>query len=563
MSKKIKNIFNLTKIFFKSSFQNLYIINNETKKLNKKSIFVWLIIAIMIAISYISFEIIKILVSINQSIIFINIFLIILMIIMIFQVILSSANVYFFSKDLEILLPFPIKSEELLISKFCTILVNIYFTELIVALLPLIIYGILLHVGLFYYFYIILILFLFPILPTLFVSVIMMFLIKLSKFIKNKDSFQVIITLTFIFLMFLLEFLVTSNLINRIDDNFNIGNVDTQQQIENYNYKIENINKVFLEINPTVNIIKNYNKPISTFYLFEIIIINVLFLFLFIMVGKKVYLKNILKSNNNFYLRKSNNKILEKTLKKRSLMCTYIKKEFKILFKTPIFFMQSIFPILIVFVSICIISVVAIPNIKAILSSDIFGQDTEVSVNLGIICAIVGTIQIMCTISNISITSISREGKGAFYMKFLPIDWYKQIIYKSTPQIVINSVLITFILVLAKLIFIKLQIIHLLLIFIISNIINIISSELMVVVDLNKPNLKWNADYEAIKQNNKLFQYVLTILIILILVYFNKIFSDVELNIACSAIIIILLILMFIINKVIRINVKKMYKKIN
>lgn len=85
----------------------------------------------------------------------------------------------------------------------------------------------------------------------------------------------------------------------------------------------------------------------------------------------------------------------------------------------------------------------------------------------------------------------------------------------------------------------------------------------MVVVDLNKPNLKWNADYEAIKQNNKLFQYVLTILIILILVYFNKIFSDVELNIACSAIIIILLILMFIINKVIRINVKKMYKKIN
>ena len=203
------------------------------------------------------------------------------MIIMIFQVILSSTNVYFFSKDLEMLLPFPIKPEELLISKFCTILVNLYFTELIVALLPLIIYGILLHVGLFYYFYIILILFLFPILPTLFVSIIMMFLIKLSKFIKNKDSFQVIITLVFICLMFVLEFLVTSNLINRIDYNFDIKNVDTQQQIENYNYKIENINKVFLEINPTVNIIENYNKPISIFYLFEIIIINILFLFLF------------------------------------------------------------------------------------------------------------------------------------------------------------------------------------------------------------------------------------------------------------------------------------------
>ena len=71
MSKKIKNIFNLTKIFFKNSFQNPYIIDKKTNRINKKSIFVWLIIAIMIAISYISFEIIKVLISINQSIIFI------------------------------------------------------------------------------------------------------------------------------------------------------------------------------------------------------------------------------------------------------------------------------------------------------------------------------------------------------------------------------------------------------------------------------------------------------------------------------------------------------------
>ena len=55
MSKKIKNIFNLTKIFFKNSFQNPYIIDKKTNRINKKSIFVWLIIAIMIAISYISF----------------------------------------------------------------------------------------------------------------------------------------------------------------------------------------------------------------------------------------------------------------------------------------------------------------------------------------------------------------------------------------------------------------------------------------------------------------------------------------------------------------------------
>ena len=54
MNKKIKNIFNLTKIFFKNSFQNPYIIDPKTNKINKKSIFVWLILIVMAGISFLS-----------------------------------------------------------------------------------------------------------------------------------------------------------------------------------------------------------------------------------------------------------------------------------------------------------------------------------------------------------------------------------------------------------------------------------------------------------------------------------------------------------------------------
>ena len=48
----------------------------------------------------------------------------------------------------------------------------------------------------------------------------MMFFMKLSKFIKNKDIFQIFITLLFILFILFLEFNVTSNIINKIDDNF-------------------------------------------------------------------------------------------------------------------------------------------------------------------------------------------------------------------------------------------------------------------------------------------------------------------------------------------------------
>ena len=563
MIKKIKNIINLTKILLTNSFQNPYIIDEKTNKINKKSPFVWLLIILMITISYLSYEIIKKLVYINQTTIFLNIFFLLLMIIMIFQVILASTNVYFFSKDYEVLLPLPIKSEELLISKFNTILINLYFSELIFAIFPLIIFGILTDAGILYYFYLIIILLIFPILSNLIVSLIMMIFMKLSKFIKNKDIFQILITLIFIFIVFILEFQVVSNVINKMDDNVSITNEEVANEFNNFNNKLENNCKYFLIINPTVNILNNYNKLISIFELIKIIFINFIFLILFIFIGKKYYLKNIL-NNNNIYFKKINNNKIEKKLKKIKIKKSYLKKEFKVLFKNPIFFMQCIFPTLILVISCVLIIFIGLPNLRAILTSDLLGEKIEFSVDLNVMCLMLGIIQFIFTMSNISISAISREGKNARLMKYIPVDFYKQFIYKTIPQILLNNILIIIILILTKLIFPEFQIIYLIYIFILANLFNIINSKLMVLVDLSRPNLNWKIDYEAIKNNNnKLFQYVLTIIIILILIYFNKVYSDVNLNFACILIFIILNILIIVINKIIKINIKKLFSKIN
>ena len=561
MINKIKSILRLTKIFFKNSFQNPYIIDKKTNKINKKSIFVWLMVIVMIAISYLSYKVIGELVKINQPTIFLNIFFLIIMIIMIFQIILASTNVYFFSKDLELILPLPIKSEELLIAKFNTILINIYFTEFIFVFFPLIIYGILTYAGILYYLYLIFILLIFPILPILIISIIMMFLMKLSKFIKNKDVFQIIITLIFISIIFLLEFKIGNNIINKIDDNLNIESQESIQLFNEFNTKVENVNKYFLEINSTINILNNYNKINSIINILKIICLDLLFLIIFIVVGKKYYLKNIL-NNNNYYL-KNNKKYLIKKLKKINKGKSYIKKEFKILFKNPMFFMQCIFPTLILIVSLIIIMIIAIPNIRTILTTDLFGDTIDFKFDISVICLILGIIQIIFTISNISISSISREGKDAIYMKFIPIDFYKQFVYKATPQIIVNMVLIFIILILIKFIFPEINFIYLFLIFILANLFNIINSKIMVFVDFIRPNLNWKSEYEALGNNNKLFQYVLTIIIILILTYFNKIFSNIEIIKSCIFMILILIITILIINKIIKINIKNLFKKIN
>lgn len=558
----IKNIKNLTKIFFKNSFQNPYLIDKKTNKINKKSIFTWMIIILMIAISFISFEIIKYLVSVEQPIIFLNVFFLIFNIIIIFQIILSSINVYFSKKDLDLILPLPIKIEELLIAKFNTILISVYFSELIFALFPLVLYGLLTNAGIFYYVYLLIILLIFPILTNLIISIIMMFLMKFSKFVKNKDIFQVIIILFFIFIIFLFEFEIGNNFINRSSENLNFEKEKIVQIFSNFNNKVEKINNYFLIINPSLNILNNYNKINSIFNLIKIIFINLIFFILFIFIGKKYYLKNILNIKNYLLNKKIDINNLNKKIKKNNIKKSYIKKEFKLLFKNPTFFVQCIFPTIILMFSILIIIISFLPGIKAIVDSEAFIDNVVISVDLSVICLVLGMIQMIFTMSNISITAISREGKDALFMKYIPVDFYKQFKYKTIPQIIINMFLILIILFLLKLIFPVFNFINLLFLFILANLLNIINSNLMLLVDLYRPNLEWKIEYEAVKSDNKIFQYVFTIIIILLLVYFYKIFSDINLNLACLFIIFILILLVFILNKIIKFNINKLFNKI-
>ena len=80
----------------------------------------------------------------------------------------------------------------------------------------------------------------------------------------------------------------------------------------------------------------------------------------------------------------------------------------------------------------------------------------------------------------------------------------------------------------------------------------------MLIVDLKRPFLNWNTEYEVIKQNgNKLFQYVYTIVMVLLLMYFINIFDEINFKIAIVSITCVLVLLISIIDKYVRIQIKK------
>ncbi len=211
----IEKINSLTKIFIKGSYQNIRIFNKKNRKFEKKSTLFWFIVIIAVAIFYVSYKIINILTKVGQEELFFNIYFLILAILLTFQCILISTNIYFFSKDIEYILPLPVSPIELLLAKFNSVLSITYITELIFALIPLIIYGLMAHMLIKYFILIFIVLFLFPILIVTIISIITIFLMNFSKFIKSENILQNIITFSLVIIMFLIELLIMNNILEK------------------------------------------------------------------------------------------------------------------------------------------------------------------------------------------------------------------------------------------------------------------------------------------------------------------------------------------------------------
>ncbi len=561
----IKIIKDLTKIFLKSAYQDVNILNKETKKINKRSVFVWLILIVSLALFYISNEIIKALVSSGYPEVFLSIYFLVLAIFIMFQTILVCTNIFYFSKDIELILPFPIKPVNLLIAKFNTLICTLYVSEAIFGIIPICIYGILTHSTLLFYIYAVLIFIFFPVFLALVLSIIMMFVMKISKFIKNKEIFQTIITLLLVTSIFIVEYNVINNIfiqnkeIEIVENNFQIAD-----KLIEFNNKIETSNKLFLVINPAVKVLKNNNLQ-NIFEIIKIILIDFITFIIFIFIGKKTYLKDILK--NTSYLIKTSNKgiNLYKKCKKNIIFKAYIKKEFKNLFRNSMVFMQCVYPMIISLITVIIISIILLPKLNEVLNNpDIKQLIGNLEFDLSIVYIILSGIQVLFMISPASLTSISRDGKNAGFMKYIPISYFRQILYKGLPQIFINSISVIIIIGILYYAFPSIGIVNVLLVFISSMILNVLNSYSMIIVDLLNPKLEWDSEYEILKQNNnRYFQYAFTVIVILILVYLNKVLEGINLNLAIIITSIVFLFILIIELILIKIRENKLMKKIN
>ncbi len=553
----IKNVILLTKVSTKNLLESMNLISKSTGKFNKKSTYFWLLIIVMVAIGILSNYILSFLQQYGQTGIFLDVIFAMLLLIMFMQSIILSINVFYFSKDIEYFLPLPLRPMELMLSKFNTIMLVLYGSEAIFALIPLCLYGTTINLGIIYYPLLLIALLLLPILPTLIVSVLSLFLMQIMKFIKNKNVFQILITLLFIVIIVVAEIFYIKAVIEMPNDN-----EMNEEMLVNMQNVAKKINSSFLVVNPLISVLKDQNIWLNLIKVIGIYAIGFIILFF---IGSKLYIKGVFKATQ-YSKKKVSKKIdIQSSVKITSPKVAYLKNEFRGLFRSPIFFMQGIFPVCMTMIALVFVIVFFKFNVID-KSQELVQSFSELKLNGEGASLILIACQIFFSFINISITSISRQGKNAVFMKYIPVNLYTQFLLKNVPQITFSTVFAIIIILMAKLLFPAIQLLDMLILFVISMIIGVLNSFLMMIVDIKRPNLDWNAEIEVIKQNeNKLFQYVWSIVTVVILMYTKNLFADnFNLYIAYLVLFTIFTILLILVNVYVKkqIDKNKLFNKI-
>lgn len=406
-------------------------------------------------------------------------------------------NIFYFSKDIDYLLPLPVKPETIIASKFVVTLLYEYFIAGIILVPCTIIYGINSSANpLFYVYSVILIIFL-PVLPlciALLLSILVMPLINLSK---NKDLFKIIGGI--LALVFAFGFNIVANMGAR-----NAGQMSNS---------LKNLSNSVGSIFPGGKIAAAALINSSNFYgflqLVIFVLINILSFVIILVLSNALYFKGVVGLSESGSKRKAMNEAeLSKAVARRSVVMSYTIKELKLLFRTPAYFINCVIIVLIWPL------VIIMPMFFSSHQNNGPSKDQLISLfasssNYPIIIAAAAAFGVFVGCMNVvTCTSISREGDNFFVMKYIPVPYKQQITAKILSGVAI-ALVGQILLVITAAIIMKMPIYMSILCIIIGLAGMFLSATIGILIDIMMPKLEWDNEQKAVKQNlNVLFAVI-------------------------------------------------------
>jgi ABC-2 type transport system permease protein len=485
----------LTKVLLKTGTKSS---SNRKNKKQTKGILLGVILAIAFTPMAIGFgEFISTaydgLHKVNQEAVILGFGLAIVSVVIFFFGIFYAMSIFYFSMDVENLLPLPFKPWHIMGAKFTVVLVYEYLTELIFFLPTIITYGVKSNGGALYYIYAVTIFMLLPIVPLVIASVINMIIMRFTNVAKNKDRFRLIGGLI------AMCFGIGINIyIQRFSQNLSSSEI-TEMFTQGNNSLVEIATNMFPSTKMAVNSLINVNNIQGFINLSLFIVITLAALMIFVILGEALYFKGVMGVSETTSKRKtlSSHDLIKNTIQSSSIK-VYTLKELKLLFRTPIYFMNCVLMNFLWPIFLLIPIFMQKGGAGTLKQLSAFLQDSR---STGIVVGGFFAFMVFTSCSNsISTTAISREGKNIFVLKYIPMKFKEQLMAKVLSAVILGMAGMVSVIALG-IILLKLPLGLVILMLIVGSLGILFTSFIGIFIDLNFPKLQWDTEQEAVKRN--------------------------------------------------------------
>lgn len=396
---------------------------------------------------------------------------------------------YYFANDLNHLIPLPIKPSYILGSKFVTLMVSEYLTSLPIILPFIFIYGTKSGEGVFYWIYSILIILTLPIIPLVLASILVMVFMRYTNIGRRKDLLRVVggivLFAGIIYVQYKMQQWIGKSL---MDKNFLL------QLVKDSNLLVKKLGLFFPPSMWAALSLSNPDSFTSLFHLLSFIGVGAIGFILMMLLSERLFLGGLI---GNIEVSSSKGKNGKKVSLETSTVQTkpYIalaKKELIMLFKTPVYLLNSVG------------GVIILPILLPIITGGDKGIDAVMNI-IGLnqdLVALAGIAFIMSLgmLNSIGSTTFSREGKNFWIQRVLPIKPGDQIIGRVLSSLVVQGIGVIA-LTISLIFLIDTNIKTILIIAVIGLLGSIPMTQLGMLIDIIRPYLTWDNPQRAMKQN--------------------------------------------------------------
>lgn len=402
-------------------------------------------------------------------------------------------NEFYFSNDIEYLLPWPLRAYQIIGSKFTAAFINENMMQFILVFSCIIGFGTSAKIGIGNWILSVLGVITLPIIPLAYCGILSMLLMAFTRLIRNKDAIQKIsVALMFIMVIAL------------------VGSIGFLQNmdIDSYVATLASGNQTFFN---TMNyIFPNVPLFVKTFHegsisaLFGYVVVNALVIAVLLLLSEKLYFKGVISLTSSDF--QKGHKDIDRLLagcRQRKPAISYFLKDVRLLVRTPVYFTNCIainflwpvFAYAMIKISGYELSIARLRHYYA---------HNDLRILLFFHLGIVGLSVIMAAINSLSSNAISREGKHFAFMKYIPVDYFSQWHAKAAIGILFPFVgIMVFFIPIC--IILQMPVLHILFYILLSLLSIFFISYMGIYIDSIQPKLIWDDEMSSLRENYNTF----------------------------------------------------------